>query len=373
VAARRFSFTRRQFLGASALLLARRSAGAAAPRERRLYVTNASGISVYDIDKGHAFLRKIEIPDSGDYKGIAASPHLGRLYVTSHRRDELICLDLASDAVLWRKNVGAYADSHWVTPDGKRIYMPLRGEIAWVALDARDGSQLARIETERGKRYDVDPILDIGPHNTWINRAGTRVYMEVLTVPYIYVADTATDKVLGKIGPFTKGIRPFAVSDDEKYLYANVDGLLGFEIAEIARNPWGGRMTHRVEARTPAARLAEVPPPPRKPHSTPSHGLNLTPDQKEVWMVDGVYGYVYVFDVGSRPPKQVASIPIFDKPEAQPHPGWISFSIDGRYAYPDGGVVIDTRTKQVVARIPTSEKLIEIDFQDGRAVAAGHR
>jgi DNA-binding beta-propeller fold protein YncE len=382
--AARFSFTRRQFLGASAWLLGGAPFGQLrAGRQRRLYVTNASGISVYDIDQGHAFLRKIEIPDSGDYKGVAASPQLGRLYVTSHRRDELICLDLATDAVLWRKNVGPYADSHWVTPDGKRIYMPLRGEIAWVALDARDGSQLARIDTERGKRYEVDPIQDIGPHNTWINKAGTRVYMEVLTVPYIYVAETATHKVLGKIGPFTKGIRPFAVSDDEKYLYANVDGLLGFEIAEISRPPaspkprgeggWGGRMTHRVEARTPAARLAEVPPPPRKPHSTPSHGLNLTPDQKEIWMVDGVYGYVYVFDVTSRPPKQVVSIPIFDKPEAQPHPGWISFSIDGRYAYPDGGVVIDTRTRQVVARIPTSEKLIEIDFQDGRAVAAGHR
>ncbi len=374
VAARPFTLTRRTFLGASALIVGGAVLPAAAGRERRLYVTNASGISVYDIDNGHALLRKIEIPDSGDYKGIAASPQLGRLYVTSHRRDELICLDLATDAVVWRKNVGPYADSHWVTPDGKRIYMPLRGEIAWVALDARDGAQIARLDTERGKRYDVDPIQDIGPHNTWINKAGTRVYMEVLTVPYIYVADMATNKVLGKIGPFTKGIRPFAVSDDEKSLYANVDGLLGFEIAEISKRPWGGRMTARVEARVPESRLAEIPqPPPRKPHSTPSHGLNLTPDQKEVWIVDGVYGYVYVFDVTSRPPKQVASIPIFDKPEERPHPGWISFSIDGRYAYPDGGVVIDTRTKRVVARIPTSEKLIEIDFQDGRAVAAGHR
>jgi DNA-binding beta-propeller fold protein YncE len=367
-------FSRRQFLQASALLAGGVILPTAAARQRRLYVTNATGISVYDIDHGHAFLRKIEIPDSGDYKGIAASPQLGRLYVTSHRRDELICLDLATDAVLWRKNVGPYADSHWVTPDGKRIYMPLRGEIAWVALDARDGSPLARIETERGKRYEVDPIQDIGPHNTWINGAGTRVYLEVLTVPYIYVADIATGKVLGKIGPFTKGIRPFAVSDDERYLYANVDGLLGFEIAEISKKPWGGRMIERVEAHTPASRLADIPEPPKaKPHSTPSHGLNLTPDQKEVWMVDGVYGYVYVFDVTSRPPKQVASIPIFDRPEARPHPGWLTFSIDGRYAYPDGGIVVDTRTKQVVARIPTSEKLIEIDFQDGRAVAAGHR
>ena len=345
-----------------------------APLERRLYVTNATGISVYDIDRGHAFVRKIDIPNSGDYKGIAASAPLNRLFVTSHRGDELICLDLATDAVLWRKHVGAYADSHWVTPDGQRIYMPLRGEIAWVVLDAADGSEIARIDTERGKRYDVDPIQDIGPHNTWINEAGTRVYLEVLTVPYIYVADAKTNAVLGKIGPFSKGIRPFAVSADETRLYANVDGLLGFEIASIQKDPWSGRMTQRVTARTPTERLTEIPEPPRaKPHSTASHGLNLRPDQKEVWIVDGVYGYVYVFDVTSRAPAQIASIPIFQDPKERPHPGWLTFSIDGRFAYPDGGVVIDTQTKRVVARIPTSEKLIEIDFQAGKAVRAGHR
>ena len=48
-------------------------------------------------------------------------------------------------------------------------------------------------------------------------------------------------------------------------------------------------------------------------------------------------------------------------------------AIDGRYVYPDGGVVIDTRTKQVVARIPTSEKLIEVDFERGKPVRVGHR
>ena len=133
-------------------------------------------------------------------------------------------------------------------------------------------------------------------------------------------------------------------------------------------------MIQRVTARTPSERLAEIPEPPRaKPHSTPSHGLNLRPDQKEVWMVDGVYGYVYVFDATSSSPAQIASIPIFQDPKERPHPGWITFSIDGRFAYPDGGVVIDTQTKQIAARIPTSEKLIEIDFQAGRPVRAGHR
>ena len=341
--------------------------------ERRLYVTGATGISVYDIDRGHAFIRKIDVPNSGDYKGIAASAKLNRLYVTSHKGDELIAIDLATDSIVWRKNVGNYADSHWISPDGFTIWLPLRGEIAWKVIDARDGSVLGHVDTERGKRYDVDPIADIGPHNTWMDPAGKRVYMQVLTVPYLYVADAKSYALLGKIGPFTHGLRPFAVSDDERRVYTNVDGLLGFEIGEITHNPWGGRMIQRVEAKTPAKRIAEVPAPPRKPHSTPSHGLNLHPNQREVWMVDGVYGYVYVFDVARKTPKQVASIPIFADPKERPHPGWISFSVDGRYAYPDGGAVIDTRTRRVVARIPTSEKLLEIDVSHGRAVKVGHR
>ncbi len=132
-----------------------------------------------------------------------------------------------------------------------------------------------------------------------MNRAGTRVYLEVLTEPYVYVADVATNTLLGKIGPFSKGIRPFAVSDDEQRVYANVDGLLGFEIGAVGgASRWSGPMLQRIEAQAPASRLAEIPAPPaRKPHSTPSHGINITPDQKEVWMVDGVYGYVYVFDI----------------------------------------------------------------------------
>jgi DNA-binding beta-propeller fold protein YncE len=356
--------------------LALSPAGAAngAGLERRLYVTDKTGISVYDIDRGHTLVRKIAIPDSGDYPGIAASPQLGRLYVTSHTRDELIAIDLATDAVVWRKTLGKYADSMWVTPDGRRIYLPFRDDVDWKVIDAASGSVLAKIDTERGKNYDVNPIATTGPHNTWINSAGTRAYLEVLTVPFLYIADTATNRIVGKIGPFSNGIRPFAITDDERYAYANIDGLLGFEIAEIDRSVWTGKMIHRVEARVPAARLAEIPTPPvRRPHSTPSHGLNLRPDQKEVWMVDGVYGYVYAFDVTSLPPKQIASIPIFQDPKEHPHPGWITFGIDGRFAYPDGGIVIDSATKQIAARIPTSEKLIEIDFENGQPVRAGHR
>ena len=358
-------------------------AAAAAPRgkavnglERLLYVSDRSGISVYDINDGHKLLRRIDVPDTGAYKGIAASPQLGYLYLSSNVKDDMVCLDLATEKIVWRNKHARYPDSFMVTPDGKTVYVPYRDEDFWLALDAAHGSVKAKIRVARGKNYDDGwPIGSIGPHNTWINPAGTRVYLEVLTEPYVYIADTRTHEVIGKVGPFSKGVRPFTVSDDEKYVFANVDRLLGFEVGAVRQGEkWGGPMLHRVEARTPQTRLQQIPNPPRRlPHSTPSHGINIRPDQKEVWVVDGVYGYVYAYDVTAMPPKHVASVPLFADPTAQPKPGWISFSLDGKYAYPDGGAVIDAYTKKVVARIPTSEKLIEIQFRDGKPVKAGHR
>jgi DNA-binding beta-propeller fold protein YncE len=346
--------------------------------ERLLYVTGPSGISVYDINDSHKPLRKIEVPDTGNYKGISVSVQLGKLYLTSNVKDELVCLDLATEAIDWRRHYSdGYVDSQAITPDGKTLYVPLRDGDSWWVIDAATGDPKAKIPVTHGKPYAADdhPILGVGPHNTWMNQAGTRVYLQVLTDPWIYIADTSTNKLIGKVGPFSKGLRPFAVTDDEKYVFANVDWLLGFEIGAVRDGDrWGGKMIHRVEARTPAARLAQIPnPPARKPHSTPSHGINISPDQKEVWVVDGVYGYVYVYDITSLPPKHVADVPLFKDPSEQPHSGWISFGVDGRYVYPDGGAVIDSRTKQVVARIPTSEKLVEIDFRNGKPVKAGRR
>src|SRR4051812_35292559 len=93
--------------------------------ERLLYVTDRAGISVYDINDSHKLLRKIEAPDTGDYKGISASVPLGKLYVTSYRKDELVCIDLATEKIVWRRHYSdGYADSQAMTPDGKTIYLP---------------------------------------------------------------------------------------------------------------------------------------------------------------------------------------------------------------------------------------------------------
>ena len=111
---------------------------------------------------------------------------------------------------------------------------------------------------------------------------------------------------------------------------------------------------------------------PVKRHGCPSHGIGLTPDEKELWVADAYNERVHVFDATVMPPRQVASIKL------RGEPGWVTFTLDGRYAYPSTGDVIDTATRKIVAELTDehgagvqSEKLLEIDVRDGEPVRTG--
>jgi hypothetical protein len=59
-------------------------------------------------------------------------------------------------------------------------------------------------------------------------------------------------------------------------------------------------------------------------------------------------------------------------------PGWITFSLDGKYAYPSSGEVIDVKTRKVLSTLKDefnnsigSEKMLEVDLENGKAVRAG--
>jgi Uncharacterized conserved protein len=166
--------------------------------ERLLYVSNKSGVSIYDINDSHRLVRKFDVPDTADYKGISVSVQLGKLYLTSNLKDDLVCIDLATEKIDWRKHYSdGYADSQAITPDGKTLYVPLRDGDSWWVIDAATGDVKTKIPVAHGKNYEDHPIGGIGPHNTWMNPDGSRVYMSVLTVPYVYIADTRTNQVIG--------------------------------------------------------------------------------------------------------------------------------------------------------------------------------
>ena len=111
---------------------------------------------------------------------------------------------------------------------------------------------------------------------------------------------------------------------------------------------------------------------PTKRHGCPSHGIGLTPNEKEIWLTDAFNSRLHIFDATVMPPKQVADIRLRDQP------GWVTFSIDGRYAYPSTGDVIETATRKIVTGLKDekgadvqSEKMLEIDFDGKQPVRTG--
>jgi DNA-binding beta-propeller fold protein YncE len=337
---------------------------AAAPAERHLlYVAvpgirnylewGGVGVLVYDVEDGHRLLRRVPTlktppgAEAENVKGICASAATGRLYVSTLRR--LLCLDLVTGRLHWNREYEGGCDRMSITPDGAQIYLPSFEGPHWHVVDGASGDVVARIE------------VGSGAHNTIVALDGSEAYLAGLRSPLLAVADTRTRRVVRRVGPFGAPIRPFTVDGARGLCFVNVNELLGFEIGDLRT----GRVLHRVEVE--GWRKGPV-----KRHGCPSHGIGLTPDGRELWLSDGANGRVHVFDATATPPRQVASIALRDQP------GWVTFGLDGRYAYPSTGEVIDTCTRAIVARLADehggpvqSEKLLEVVTRDGTPARVG--
>jgi DNA-binding beta-propeller fold protein YncE len=333
------------------------------PDQRLLYVAvpgirnylerGGHGILVFDIDRGHKFVRRVTaqgLNDQGkpmNVKGVAANAATRRLYVSTLTK--LACFDLLTDKVLWEKAYDGGCDRMALSPDGRVMYLPSLEKEHWHVVDALTGDVIKRLE----------PIPRA--HNTVYGLDGRHAYLAGIGSPLLHVTDTATHTITKKIGPFSSGIRPFTVNGRQTLAFVNVNGLLGFEVGDITT----GRMLHRVEVQ---GFKQGVP----KRHGCPSHGVGLTPDEKEVWVCDAANQRMHVFDATVMPPKQVASILVRDDP------GWITFSLDGKLAYPSTGEVIDVATRKIIATLTDetgaavhSEKVVEIHFAGGVPVRNG--
>ena len=313
------------------------------------------GLLVFDISNGHKFVKRI--PTGGvdadgkpiNVKGICASVETGRIHIST--KSSLICLDLVSEKLLWEKDYDKGCDRMALSPDGKILYQPTFEKDQWYVLNALTGEELTRITP------------DSRAHNTVYGLDGKWCYLAGLGSPLLSVADTSTHKFHRTVGPFSESIRPFTINGRQTLAYVCINDCLGFEVGDIKT----GKKLYRIE-------VEGFQKGPVKRHGCPSHGIGLTPDEKELWVSDAHNQRMHVFDATATPPKQVASIACRDEP------GWITFSIDGRFAYPSSGDVIDVKTRKIVARLTDekdravgSEKMLEIDWDNGTPVRAGNQ
>jgi DNA-binding beta-propeller fold protein YncE len=330
------------------------------------YVLNAGEIYIYSIDQHNKLVHTVSVPEiTQDPTGVVASPATGRLYVSfggeggSRGNGSMLVLDLRREQVLWRHDYSTGVDSMAITPDGRTIYMPA-GEFSndgtWSMIDASGGNVVGAVHGPAGA------------HNTIMSLDGSHVYLGGVDDPYLYVASTATGKIVKKIGPLhgPGAGRPFSINGSQTLVFNTASSYLGFQVSSIPN----GKVLYSVpvpgftwDAQTFG--------------HTPDHGISLSPDERELYLIDTPNGYVHVFDVSGLPgaaPREVADIKLVHAP---PNDGWLQHSRDGRYVYVGrSGDVIDTTSRKVVAYLAPMQNtadFLEIDWRHGSPVATTNR
>ncbi len=299
------------------------AAASSADRTTRLYVTNSLGDNISVIDL-RTFKVVEDIKVGQHVHGVCAPADGRRLFTTIESEDNLKVIDTATGSIVDTISLTGRPNQCASTPDGRFVGVPIR-----------DRDSVDIVDTTLRRVVKTLPVKM--PHNCYNAGNNEDMFVSSMGDREINRIDLKRMAYVQKI-PVGGVPRPYAVSRDEKVLYAALTDLHGFVIASIPDQ----KVIERVE-------LSPAPPLhcPLEPH-TPTHGLELSPDGKEVWVTSLADAGVYVYDVTTK--KLSKEIP------TGKCPNWVAFSPDGKYCFvsnsdSDDCSIINTQTRQEVARI----------------------
>jgi YVTN family beta-propeller protein len=336
------------------------------------YIFTDGLVSVYDSDHAEKLIKTISLPQTSEgIRGVTASPSTHLLFI-SYGGDggvfgngSVLAYDLVSEKVLWTVHLKTGIDSGQVSPDGKRLYMPT-GENdpsgIWNILNTENGAAIGTIQG------------GASAHNTIASNDGRYVYLGGRDHNYLDVYETAAGKVR-EVGPLVAGVRPFTVNGSNTLAFTTATEFDGFQVSSIT----SGKVLFTVSFGTVPKGFA---------YTAPSHGASLSPDEKQLYVIDSVHKEVQVYDVSrvseGIAPTQIGVIAVAGLTGNESscaydcgRSGWLQHSLDGRFVYVgDSGEVIDTSTRKVLTTIPTllnTKKTLEIDWEGGVPVATSGR
>jgi hypothetical protein len=340
------------------------------------YVLLDQNLYVYDMDNNFQLLKHVSIPQVMGTRGMGAVISTNMLYISFGQYGgnnvsvpgSLLKYDLLTDTVVWTQSYSFGVDSFDISPDGSTLYMPdgeNSGDGIWYLIDPVTGSVKGSINSGW-----------IGPHDTVVSLDGTYVFLCPHQSRELVEASTSTDSVVLHV-PLDLPEGPFTINGKHTLAFSTETGLFGFQVSNT----------------TSGAVLFTVPIPGFSVPSgfsgeTPDHGISLSPDEKELYLIDIANGYAHVFDVSGLPsiePSLIANVPLTTSFTGSQSPclydcgreGWIRHTTDGNYVLVgDSGNVISTSTRQVVATLPqlyNTRVFVGIDWQNGLPISTSTR
>ena len=321
-----------------------------------IYAAVPGSIVVLDAKHDYNFVKRITFEEKPaplpleSIAGMAASPATNMVYVST--RGHLIAISLLTEKVVWSNTYepGTCCERGQVTPDGLTLEVGSDLKNFHRVIDARTGQVKGIIPTPQS----------MFNHNMNMSPDGKTVF-DAPNGNTMTIADMATMKPTGTI-TFSDHVRVFVINHDASRVYANLNNLLGFEIADVKSR----KIIKRVEA--PAEMWKAKWADPNQHfygHGAPMHGIAMTPDESEIWIPDAINNQVLVYDnTGDWPVLNMSKAIKYEAPN-----GWITMGLDGKRAYMASGDVVDVKTHKIVGQLRDeygrhmdSEKVLDLAF-----------
>ncbi len=304
----------------------------------RIYVGNAGDTTVSVID--HDSREVIKTIDIGAKHHGSVPSHRGdRIYMTTEDSGEVVAVDTGSNEILWRVKAGATLHEPSITHDDRFVFAP----------DFR-GGRIAIVDTRTGKLVDEIKMIDPdtaepfdGLHNTYKMADGHHMLsMSILGESMIKI-DMNTREIV-RIYRLNGQPRPAAITRDMSTIFVQLSELNGFVAVDMET----GKELKRIDW------PFEGEPPDRVDPWTPSHGMGLTIDDRELWAASSFTSQLYAYSVPELKELAVVDVGVL--------PNWMALSKDGKILYATSQepakehgtvAVIETASREVV-------KLIEV-------------
>ncbi|MGJ9413907.1 cytochrome D1 domain-containing protein [Aeromicrobium sp. CF4.19] len=312
-----------------------------------LYVGNFRGadVSVFDMNS-HDLVATI--PMEGEVKGMKLQPdsfgsssNAPVVYATRFpdvgdpgrvkEKGEVIALDANEHRVLWTVEVSGQPNHLVVSPDGSRVYVPVRDREYVEVIDTASRSIVGRAR------------CGWGPHGTRISEDGRRLYVGTMWADQLTIIDTETLEPTAAI-KFDEAVRPFSITADDRKAYVQLSKLHGFKVVDLV----AGAIRQTVHMPVPASGFADRVD--RTAVGTLNHGMEMSHDGTLLYTAGSGTDHVVVYALPSL--DIVAEIPVGQEP------AWLTLSADGNTLCASNRVedtvsFIDTRTMKEIARKPT--------------------
>lgn len=306
---------------------------------RKLYVANTSGSTVSVIDLATRQVTR-EIPVGLHPHGLGALPDQTRLFVSVESDNTVKVVDTRSDTIARTISTTGQPNQLAVTPDGRWVYVAIHNRGTADVIDAQGGKVVKSVEVGRG------------PHNCYCPASSRFVYVTAIEGRVVRQFDYTQGHTLAQTVHFDGDVRPLCVTHDDRRLFVALYGLHGFAWADLTT----GKEVARVE------RL--LPPPEQRSKFAymDTHGLDLRPGDRELWVTSFIGNGLMVYDVTGAAPRYVTTVGVGDAPN------WLTFSPDGRTCYSanagDNSItIVDCESRRRLGDVkvgPVPKRLLEV-------------